>query len=385
VVIARQKNINVLHLMRTYGVNGGEQQLSQLFASNNKENVNETFAFLFKDDECSELFWKRARHLRQISLSQKSRKAGLAWGEFFLLLPYLLVFQWRLWKLLRKLQTDVCVVHGFQASLVAWPLAIINRQKGWAYVHRTTKQTNRLTMIFRFLYAPFDVVAGNSQAVMASLKPYVRPSKLSVLENGINIESFDVVRQHRTEPFPSIDGNILISVGRLIPSKGHSILLDALSSVLVHYPKTKLWIVGEGPERESLENKIRQKDLSDHVVLLGQRHDVPALLAEATIFVSASEREGMSNAVLEGMASGLAAVVGDAPGVSECHINGLTGLVVDRNPEALAKGICELLGNPGRIEYFGQQSRAHVKEKYSIQASRKRYDALYEVLVGEKS
>tara|TARA_B100000674_G_scaffold151632_2_gene120757 strand:- start:26383 stop:27498 length:1116 start_codon:yes stop_codon:yes gene_type:complete len=370
--------------MRTYGVNGGEQQLSQLFAANSNEKLNENFAFLFKDDECAELFRKRSKRLQQITFSQRSQRAGLAWSEFFLLLPYLIFFQWRLWRVLKNRNIDICVVHGFQAALVAWPIAMMYRDIGWAYVHRTTKKVSRLKKIFRLLYAPFNVVAGNSQSVVSSLHPYTDVSKLLALENGINLHEFDAAAQNITENLPLKRGDILISVGRLIPSKGHLMLLEALSNIIDNYPNTKLWIVGEGPEREVLEYEIRKKELVDHVVLLGRRRDVPAVLAKASIYVSASEWEGMSNAVLEGMASGLPAVVGDAPGVSECHIDGVTGLIVDRNPEALAQGVCELLGNQSLAASLGKHSRAHVGEKYSIWASRRRYDTLYDVLLGVK-
>jgi glycosyltransferase involved in cell wall biosynthesis len=373
--------MKVVHLMRTYGPHGGEQQLSQLFGANRCAQIEEIFVFVLRDPDCAALFVQCAPQLAQLSLWPRSQPTGSAWYEFLRLVPRLPLLQWRFWRLLGRLGSEVCVVHGFQAALVAWPAACLRRRIGWAYVHRTTKESSRFGLIFRGLYRPFQVVAGNSRAVMRSLAPYARPDQLVALDNGIDLEKFDC---HRQEPLtlavPQAQGPVLIAVGRLLPSKGQELVVDALALLLPDHPRLMLWIVGEGGARKSLERRMAAQGLQAHVALLGQRSDVPALLRRATVFVNASALEGMSNAVLEGMAAGLPSVVADAPGVSECHVPDVTGLVVNRDPQSLARGVAQLLADPARAQVMGLEARRRVEAVYSIEANRQRYDALYERL-----
>lgn len=375
--------MKVVHLMRTYGVHGGEQQLSQLFGANQNLDIQEIFAFVFRDAECTALFAQRAPRLAQTTLSGQAHQTGTAWREFLRLLPRLPLLQWRFWQLLRREQAEVCVAHGFQAALVAWPVACLHRKAGYAYVHRTTKGASRFGWVFRCLYRPFQVVAGNSYAVTRSLAPYADASRLAALDNGIDLEKFDRGRQEpSSDRISANDGEVLIAVGRLLPRKGQDLLIDALALMLPAHPRLKLWIIGDGVSRAYLEQKVGSLGLHASVVFFGQRADVPALLARASLFVNASSWEGMSNAVLEGMAAGLASVVADAPGVSECHIDGETGLVVERSAQALAAAMAQLLTERERAQAMGRAARRRVQSVYSIEASRRRYDALYDRLKG---
>lgn len=370
--------MKVLHLMRTYGVHGGEQQLSQLFAANKNEQVEETFAFVLRDPDCATLFAKRAPWLAQVELWPRPQATGSAWCEFFNLIPRLPLLQWRFLRLVADLHSDVCVVHGFQAALVAWPAAFLGQKVKYAYVHRITKGASRIGWLFRLLYWPFSLVAGNSQAVMQSLAPYADERKLVVLDNGIDLEAFDRRRGVASlEALCIPDDEIIISVGRLLPYKGQDILIESVALLLSTRPMLKLWVVGEGISRKHLEDLVRSLGIEQHVFFWGQRSDVPVLLAQARVFVNASSWEGMSNAVLEGMAAGLPSVVANAPGVSECHVSGVTGLVVERDSKSLARGIEQLLAEPACALTMGREARKRIESVYSIAASRQRYDALY--------
>jgi glycosyltransferase involved in cell wall biosynthesis len=371
----------VLHLMRTYGKHGGEQQLSQLFGANQCAEVEEIFAFVFKDPECATLFAQRAPQLAQLVLWSQPQSTGSAWRELLRLIPRLPMLQWRYFRRVAETRPDVCVVHGFQAALVAWPTACWKRSMGHAYVHRITKGASRIAWAFRVLYLPFRVVAGNSSAVMQSLAPYANPRKLMTLDNGIDLEKFDRRRGAlSTGEVLADNDDVVISVGRLLPYKGQDLLIDAVASLLPVYPRLMLWIVGDGASRGGLERQVRSLGIQANVVFLGQRSDVPALLGRARLFANASSWEGMSNAILEGMASGLPSVVADAPGVSECHVRGVTGLVVDRNPQALARGMAQLLADPEGALRMARAARERVEAHYSIAASRARYDHLYSSL-----
>ena len=90
----------------------------------------------------------------------------------------------------------------------------------------------------------------------------------------------------------------------------------------------------------------------------------------------------MSNAVLEAMALGVPSVVCDAPGVTECHAAGETGLVVEGDAGAIAGAIESLLGDPNRRVKMAEAARARIREHYSMEANRQRFLVLYAELKG---
>lgn len=375
--------MKILHMMRTYGVHGGEQQLSQLFALADPSATQEIFAFIYRDPVCARFFAERAPALVQRVLLGESVQTGSAWSEFLLLLPRLPILQWRFWRLVTQEEPHVCVVHGFQAALVAWPTAMLLRNTRWVYVHRTTKTRTRVATVFRLLYRPFDAVAGNSHSVTASLAPFSERGKLVALDNGIDLARFD--ERFLAPPaaeLPKAPGKVVVSVGRLLPQKGHALLIASFAKLVQSHPLLSLWIVGDGQERTAIEKHIAAHDLDTRVHLLGYRHDVPAVLARADVFVNASAWEGMSNAVLEGMAARLPSVVVDAPGVTGCHVSGQTGLVVQRDASALAAGLERVLAEPEAAMRMANAARAHVEMQYSMEANRARYDALFTRLAG---
>lgn len=378
--------MKILHVMRTYGVHGGEQQLSQLFSLGAQSSIRETFVFLFHDPLCAHFFAERAPRLGQQVLLRRPARTGAAWFEFMRLLPRLPLLQSRFWRLITRERPQVCVAHGFQAALVAWPAAMLRRRIRWVYVHRTTKASVRIRSVFQLLYRPFDAVAGNSQSVTASLAPFTESEKLVALDNGIDIRRFDARAMSTPDALlPDSPGKVVVSVGRLLPQKGHALLIDAFAIAAQSHPLISLWIVGDGQERAELARRIAATGLGSRVYLLGYRRDVPAVLARADVFVNTSVWEGLSNAVLEGMAARLPSVVVDAPGVTECHVNGQTGLVVESKAEALAAALICLLTEHETAARMAAAARTHVERQYSMEANRARYDALFSKLTGSSN
>jgi glycosyltransferase involved in cell wall biosynthesis len=281
--------LSVFHLMRTYGAHGGEQQLSQYFGAEPRGHVSETFVFVYRDPECSRLFAKRAPDLEQIDLGKAAVPTGSAWRELAMLLPRLPLLQLRFLALMRKRRPGVCMVHGFQGALVAWPAAILCPDIRWGYVHRITKSGTGSHPIFRMIYRPFVAMAGNSTAVTASLEPLTTSDRLVTLDNGLDWRSFEArAAAGAVAPLPPSNGPVLISVGRLLPHKGQSMLIDAFDTIADSFSDVSLWIVGDGTEMEHLRRRATVSPAAGRIHLLGRREDVPALLARADVFVNAS-------------------------------------------------------------------------------------------------
>jgi glycosyltransferase involved in cell wall biosynthesis len=364
--------------MRTYGAHGGETQLARYFAAEPQGGIDETFAFVYPDPNCAGLFERMGARVRLLALlARPLPPRATAWGEVLALARRLPALQARYARLAR--QADLCVVHGVQAALIAWPAAMrLRRRIPFVYFHRTTKRsgTGRLA---RLLYRPYAVLAGNSRGVAASLTGLSSSARVAAIENGVDWRELET----RAEPAAATDGRtVIVAVGRLIPSKRQALLIEALARLAPAYPNADLWLAGDGPNRETLKATAAQLGVADRVRFLGHRDDVPKLLAAATVFCHASAWEGMSNAVMEAMALGVPSVVCDAPGVTECHAAGETGLVVEGDAGAIAAAIESLLGNPARRASMGEAARRRIREHYSIEANRRRFLALYADLTG---
>lgn len=372
-------SVAVAHVMRTYGVHGGEHQLAQLFRSFEAPEFQHLFIFVYRDDICQRYFSDISKLRTETLLGLRAKVFPSLRKELMLLLLLLPVLQLRLLFALRRNDCRICVAHGVQGAMVAWLAAIVLRKVRFVYVHRGTKSARGKHPLFGLLYRPYDVIAGVSHASADSLKdlvPHVRPV---AIENGIDSEAIErSCAQCPTRPL--VNSFTIVCVGRLMPEKGQGLILEAFASLRAKVPTAELVVVGGGPDADNLSAQAMRLGVAEAVHFLGDRHDVVCLLSHSDVFVHASESEGLSNAVLEAMAVGLPSVVVAAPGVTECHIDGSTAFVVSRNRAELCERLLQLAQEPEFRARMGLAARAHVREHYSMAANCARYAALYRQL-----
>jgi glycosyltransferase involved in cell wall biosynthesis len=173
----------------------------------------------------------------------------------------------------------------------------------------------------------------------------VAPSRVRVLRNGVDLELFTPVDRAAARRRLGLEGPILLSVGHLIPRKGHDIVIRAL----LELPAATLLIAGDGPEEASLEALVRALGLEGRVRFLGAvAHErMHRVYGAADVLVLASDREGWPNVLLEAMACGTPVVATKVWGTPEVVTSPVAGrLVAERSPAALAEGIRTLLANP---------------------------------------
>lgn len=139
----------------------------------------------------------------------------------------------------------------------------------------------------------------------------------------------------------------IVAAGRLVPDKGHDVLIDAMALLHARAPDATLDIFGTGPEQQNLESRIARHGLSDVVRLRGYTSDLLAEFAQADIVVVPSRREGFGNVVLEALAMGARIVASDCPGPRVILRDGALGeLVQVGDSHALTKVMATLLDNP---------------------------------------
>jgi glycosyltransferase involved in cell wall biosynthesis len=200
-----------------------------------------------------------------------------------------------------------------------------------------------------------------------------RPDRSVVIRNAVDVAAAPRARRDGGTPR-------LIAVGRLQAPKDFMTLIGALAHLTPG--SFRAVIAGSGPDRPALDAEIGRLRLSDAVEILGEREDVPQLLAEADIFVLSSRSEGLPISILEAMAAGLPVVASAVGGVPEAVVDGETGMVVapgDRS--ALAAALDRLVGSPDLRSRLGSVGRVRAKKLFDLPAFRRAHIELYSELL----
>ena len=192
--------------------------------------------------------------------------------------------------------------------------------------------------------------SGGLLAVAGSLKQdMVRlgmdPGKISVHYTGVDLEAFRVADREAAKAQIGVAGPLVVSVGALIPRKGHDLVIKAMAAL----PTATLLIAGAGPQQAALSRLVSACGLGERVRLLGgvAHGQLPLILGAADVMALASESEGLANAWIEAMACGTPVVAPDVDGAAEAIDTPVSGrLLSERTPAAIASAIASILSNP---------------------------------------
>jgi glycosyltransferase involved in cell wall biosynthesis len=212
-----------------------------------------------------------------------------------------------------------------------------------------------------------------SQAVrfFASNQAHLAPEKFLVIPNCISlhllhISSTSERQENKRELGISKNQPVIITIGRLSPEKGQSVLLDAARIILDEKPNAVFLIVGDGPCEQSLKRQAQRNGLEGHVVFLGFRQDIFSLLQISTVMVLPSLREGLSVALMEASACSVPIVASNVGGIPEVVENGVSGFLVPPGDDtAFANSILQLLDSPDLRDSMGLAGRKIITDRYS--------------------
>jgi glycosyltransferase involved in cell wall biosynthesis len=197
------------------------------------------------------------------------------------------------------------------------------------------------------------------------------PARTVVIPNGVPLD-----RPQRRHPARLDEPATILSVGRLRAPKDFLTLVRAAARLPARSARVR--IVGDGPDRTELEAEIDRLALDGTVELMGERADVPELLAAADVFVLPSRSEGMPMSVLEAMAAGLPVVASAVGGVPELVQDGTTGaLVAPGDPDALGAALAALAGDPAARGRLGAAGRARAEARFGADAWQRAHVDLY--------
>lgn len=296
----------------------------------------------------------------------------------------------RLAHWLKRKKIELVHAHDFYTAIIAVPAAklagvkVIVGRLDLAHFH---SKTQRAALIAATRMA--DHVIANAEAIRRMLirEEGIPAARITLIHNGLDISRFDQqMRRELSAPLPEVgDAPVLVHVANMAhPVKRQEDLLEALYEVKRAGRLLHTFLVGDGVRREALERRASELGVTDRVHFLGHRSDVPAVLSRGTMGVLCSSHEGLSNAVIEGMAARLPMVVTNVGGNPDLILDGERGFVVPpKDPAALAKAFIALLDDPERGRAMGERARAWVERELTLTKLCDRHDALYRHVLRE--
>jgi sugar transferase (PEP-CTERM/EpsH1 system associated) len=305
----------------------------------------------------------------------------------------------KLFKLLRRLRPAILhtynlgtIEYAFTAALAGVP-ARVHAEHGRDA--RDPQGVNRKHNLLRRLLAPFiDRYVPVSSDLQRWLRGVVGvpAAKVQFIGNGVDTQRFcrSVPAADPREPWADPDAIVIGTVGRLQDVKDHATLIDAFARLRDMLPaerhRLRLVIVGDGPLRSALAERIAGAGLRNCVWLAGARSDVAAAMRSFSLFALSSIAEGTPVTLLEAMATELPVVATHVGGIPELVVDGVTGtLVPAADPDRMARAMLGYVMDSERTRHHGLEGRARVEQYYSIASMLGQYMALYDELCKTKT
>ncbi len=232
---------------------------------------------------------------------------------------------------------------------------------------------------FPWLHDGEVAISATTKAVMdRRLASRLRRRHATLIYNGISsVMIRQLSLQATSKPTQRTVARLAI-IGRLERQKGHADALAAFAKLREAGKDVELWVIGSGSLRAELEQLARTLGVAEAIHFLGQRSDIPELLAQVDILVSSSLWEGFPTVILEAMAAHVPVVATDVSGSRELVHNGETGLLVPaRDPHALAIALTQLLDNPGGALVMAARAAREV-QRYTLEHIAEEYEQLYQ-------
>ena len=204
----------------------------------------------------------------------------------------------------------------------------------------------------------------------------MKDSRVLAIQNGVDTERIDGILQGKEEV--AHKGVVFAYVARMIPLKNHNFLIDVAKRTSQH---AKFLLIGK--EDKSIIQRIKAEGLEEKFEITGliPRNEVFEKLKNADVYLSTSTLEGLPVSVLEGMYAGMPAVLSDIPQHREVATDKDFVSILPFDEEHWTNEINRFAGMPKELlRSLGEQSRAYVKENFSLAAMHKKYEEIYNKL-----
>lgn len=279
--------------------------------------------------------------------------------------------------------------HGYKALAYAVAGALVHRRPLVATLHGFTPVSSK-KRFYAWLYLALCrlPVVGRVVCVSESIAELARQTKVSagkivVLPNAIAAPP-PAANPVPAEAMPTVASGPLVGfIGRLRSEKGPDLFLECFRSIRKALPQVRAVVLGDGPDRELLQERVRQLGLGDVVRMLGYVEDVSPWLERFDVILLSSRTEGTPMVLLEAMQAGTPIAAFSVGGVTELLEGGRCGLLaVPGDVEGLARQAVRVLNEPGLRASLTAAARTRSSGRYGIEQCAARWESLYRAVGG---
>ncbi|MFC1853832.1 glycosyltransferase [candidate division CSSED10-310 bacterium] len=264
------------------------------------------------------------------------------------------------------------------ARLAGCPIIIATEHNTYLFKSRIQQKIDKI------LARISDTIIAVTAAVaeFTAHQEKISRQKFVVIHNGTDIQRFEQNnsdRDHIRQAYSIPEQNVIIgSIGRFVPQKDFSLLVQAFRLFQDHNPASNLMLVGDGPERSLLQKTAFELGISEHVIFTGFQNEVRPFLTAMDVFALTPVYEGLGLVLLEAMASGVPVVAAHVGGIPEVVLDGETGiLIANREPQSYAQAFSHILENHDFRKKMCQAAKIRVQEHFSIQKMTLAYETLF--------
>jgi glycosyltransferase involved in cell wall biosynthesis len=298
-------------------------------------------------------------------------------------------------SLVRRASFNVIHTHGGTAGFWGRVAGIVSGHRpafvhtyhGMHYLSKDSKCPRWFKTIDRILLKYTSAVicvcsTDYKQGLMAGI---VSKDKAILVPNGIEVQKFcGPKRREELRAEFDVDESTIVfgNIGRLHVQKGHEYLLQAFNSVARLYPKTALWLIGDGELRGELTRLTKAFGLTNKVRFLGDRLDIPDLLAAIDVFVLPSLWEGQPISLIEAMISRKPVIASSVDGVADILTEGVNGLLVPpKDSQALADVMGKLIEDSALRSDLAEHAHKTVADGYTATSMAAKVGEIYQDIV----
>lgn len=291
------------------------------------------------------------------------------------------------YRLLKKNRFDLIHTHGYRADVLGIFLARLLGLPAISTCHGFISNDLHLTLynrLDRFILRFASKIIAVSEAIKSSLiKSGIKESSVTLIQNAVNgsysVEAFTRNRKAKREYCGMTEDDVVVGyVGRLSEEKGVGYLIEAIALLDKSGIPAKLLIIGDGPQRMELADRVKKANLEEKVIFTGFQNDVECWLPAMDVFTLPSLTEGTPMSLLEAMACGIpvvATAVGGVPQVIESGKNGI--LVSPGNPQDIKEAIQLLYKSEKLRNGLSGEAQKTINSQYNIEEWTRRIESEY--------